>query len=70
MVLDLLVEELFNARERIIEISIAKDHLFDSVSGLERQLYDCRKRLRKLQKQYNRLEKVHSKCNRSPIVLY
>ena len=70
LVLDFLEEELFNARERIIEISISKDHLFDSVLGLEIQLHQCRKRLKKLQKQYDLLLKLHNKCKRSQIIIY
>ena len=70
LVLDILEEELFKTRERNIEISIAHDNLFDSVSGLEKQLHECSKKLRSLQKKYNSLEKSHSKCNSSPIILY
>lgn len=62
--------ELFKARERVIEISISYDHLYDSVSSLERQLYECRKKLKKVQKNFNRLEKKHSKCKSERIVLY
>ena len=47
--LDYLEEELFKTKERIIEISIEKDTLFDSVSGLEKQLYYCRKKFNDLQ---------------------
>jgi hypothetical protein len=64
-----LKEALYWTRERNIEISIEKDHLFDSVSGLENQLYKCRKSLQKLQKQYDQLKKVHAKCSKS-IFLY
>lgn len=69
-ILDRLEEELFNAKERIIEISISYDHLFDSVSGLEMQLHESRKCLRKLQKQYDQLKKVHSHCNSRKLFLY
>ena len=69
-ILDLLEEELFKAKERMIEISISYDHLYDSVSGLERQLHESRKCLRKLQKQYNSLKKVHSHCNSRNRILY
>jgi hypothetical protein len=62
IVLDWFEEELFKARERIIEISIEKDHLFDSVSDLEEKLFESRKNFRKLQKQYEKLVKLHSKC--------
>ena len=55
-----LEEELFKARERIIEISIQKDHLYDSVDGLERQLHLSRKKFKKLQKQFVALKHVHS----------
>jgi len=58
-----LEEELFKSRERIIEISIEKDHLFDSVSGLELQLHVVRKELRKTKKKLNQLYKLHVNCN-------
>ena len=70
LVLDCLEVELFKARERVIEISIAHDHLYDSVSGIEKQLYDCRKKLKKLQKQYDQLEKQHSKCKNQTFFMY
>ena len=63
-----LEELLYNARERMIEISIEKDHLFDAVSGLEQQLYLSRKNCRKIQKKLNKLKKVHKKCQN--IILY
>ena len=66
----MLEEKLFEARERNIEISIEKDFLYDSVSGLERNLHECRKKLRKLQKQFDRLKMLHSKCKNETIVLY
>jgi hypothetical protein len=68
--LDLFEEELFKARERVIEISIAHDHLFDSVSGLERQLYECRKKFKKVVKELNKLKKIHSQCKPERIVCY
>ena len=68
LVLDLLEEELFKSRERNIEISIEKDHLYDSVSELEKQLYGSRKKFRKLQKQYDILKKAHSNCKNT--ILY
>ena len=68
LVLDLLEEELFKSRERNIEISIEKDHLYDSVSELEKQLYASRKKFRKLQKQYDILKKAHSNCKNT--ILY
>jgi len=60
--LGFLEEELFKARERIIEISIEKDHLYDSVSGIEKQLYWSRKNFRKLQKEHCKLKKLFRKC--------
>ena len=70
MVLDFYEDLLFKTRERIIEISIEKDHLFDSVSGLEKQLYESRKSMRKLQKKYDRLKKSHENCKKTKIILY
>jgi len=63
-------EELFKTKERIIEISIEKDHLFDSVGELERRLYLCRKELKKVKKKYNRICKLHTQCICRNIVLY
>lgn len=67
--LDCLEEELYKARERIIEISISKDHLFDANFDLEKQLYEWRKKVDKLKKQYQclnkkyeSLKKLHSEC--------
>ena len=54
-VLDFIDEELFKARERIIQISIEKDHLYDSVVDLERKLGVCRYEMKKLQTQFNAL---------------
>ena len=68
--LDYLEEELFKAKERVIEISIAKDMLFDSVSGLEKQLYECRKKLKRVQKNYDHLKSLHSKCKNQTVFLY
>jgi hypothetical protein len=63
-VLDYLAEELFKARERIIEISIEKDHYYDSVSDLEKNLHLSRKNFRKLQKQFDNFKKLHSNYSR------
>jgi len=63
-VLDYFAEELFKARERIIEISIEKDHYYDSVSDLEKNLHLSRKNFRKLQKQFDNFKKLHSNCSR------
>jgi hypothetical protein len=67
--LDFLEEELFKARERIIEISISKDHLFDANFDLEKHLYEWQKKFHKLKKQYQclskqyeSLKKLHSEC--------
>jgi hypothetical protein len=68
--LDLLEEKLFNALERNIEISIEKDHLFDSVSGLERQIGHWRSDYKKLKKQYDKLKRIHSKCKNKTFFLY
>ena len=68
--LDLLEEKLFNARERIIEISIEKDHLYDSVSGLEKQLDHCRNDFNNLKKKFDHLKRVHSKCKNKTVFLY
>ena len=65
-----LEEQLFRTRERMIEISIEKDNLFDSVSGLEQQLYLSRKNFRKLRKQFFKLKRVHKKCSCRNIVLF
>jgi hypothetical protein len=67
-VLEYFEEELFKTKERIIEISIEKDQLFDSVSDLERQCYLWRKKCKKLQKLYDKIKKVHQKC--IPRILY
>ena len=69
-VLDYLEEELFKAKERVIEISISKDLLFDSVSELEKQLHECRKKLKRLQKHYDNLKLLHSKCKNQTVFLY
>jgi hypothetical protein len=63
MFLDFLEEELFKWKERVIEISIEKDNLLDSVSDLEKQLILYRKKLRKLEKQFEKLKLIHSKCH-------
>ncbi len=63
-VLDYFAEELFKARERIIEISIEKDHYYDSVSDLEKNLHLSGKNFRKLQKQFDNFKKLHSNCSR------
>jgi hypothetical protein len=68
--LDFLEEQLYKAKERVIEVSIAHDHLFDSVSDLERQLYECRKKLKKVEKEFDKLKKSHSKCKNERLVLY
>jgi hypothetical protein len=68
-ILDLEIA-LFKARERIIEISIEKDVLFDSVSDLEKSLYLSRKKFRTLQKQFSRYKKMHKNCNCHRIILY
>jgi len=54
----------------MIEISIEKDNLFDSVSDLVTQLYESRKSYRKLQKQFNALKTLHSNCMKRNIILY
>jgi len=69
LVLDIF-EELYRTKERMIEISIEKDHLFDSVSGLENSLYESRKRFKKLQKQYEQLKKIHENCKKWNPILY
>ena len=70
-VLDFIDEELFKARERIIQISIEKDHLYDSVVDLERKLGVCRYEMKNLQTQFNALMKLHStKCRTKNIILY
>jgi hypothetical protein len=67
--LDVMEEELFKTKERIIEISIEKDHLFDANFSLEKQLYESKRDLRKLQQKYKKLSKLHSNCKHS-IFLY
>ncbi len=62
LVLD-LEEELFKWKERVIEISIEKDRFFDKVSDLEEQLIRSRKKFVKLQKQFEKLKLIHSKCS-------
>ncbi len=69
MVLD-YEEELFMANERIIQISIEKDHLFDANFELEKQVHYWRVKFRKLQKQYGVLKKVHDDCPKRSIILY
>ena len=69
-VLDRIEEELFCAKERIMQISFEKDELFDSVQELKRKLCDSRSEKKALQKQYNRLLNVHSNCRSKNIILY
>jgi len=57
-------------KERMIEMSIEKDHLVDSVSDLVNQLYESRKSYRKLQKQFNQLKKLHENCKKRNVILY
>ena len=57
LLLDYIDEDLFNARERIIQISCEKDLLFDSVVELKEKLSECRAEKEKLQKQFNALFK-------------
>ena len=61
-VVDAMEEELFKTKERIIEISISNDNLLDANYSLEIQLHQWRKKFRKLQKLYDCLQKLHSKC--------
>ncbi len=63
-------EKLFKAKERIMELSFAHDVLYDSVSGLEQRLHDCRKNCKKLEKKYNALVKLHSKCKNETLYFY
>ena len=70
LLLDYIDEDLFNARERIIQISCEKDLLFDSVVELKEKLSECRAEKEKLQKQFNALFKLHSKCRTRNIILY
>ncbi len=65
-----LEEELYKARERVIEISIEKDTLFDSVSGLERKLYDARKNVKKFKKKLSVLKKLLRNCICRNVILY
>ncbi len=69
LVLD-LEEELFKAKERMIEISIEKDHLFDANFDLEKQVHYWQVKFRKLQKQYSLLKKVHDDCPKRNVILY
>ena len=69
-VLDRFEEELYCAKERIMQISFEKDELFDSVEDLKRKLIDCRFEKKALQKQYNHLLKVHSNCRSKNVILY
>ena len=69
-VLDRFEEELYCAKERIMQISFEKDELFDSVEELKRKLYECRDEKNALQKQYNRLLNVHSNCRSKNVILY
>jgi hypothetical protein len=69
LVLD-CIEELYMIKERMIEMSIEKDHLVDSVSDLVNQLYESRKSYRKLQKQFNQLKKLHENCKKRNVILY
>ncbi len=57
-----LEEELFKAKERIIEISLEKDFLYDSVTDLEMQLFESCQIVRKLEKQLRRCKKLRNKC--------
>jgi len=52
----------------MIEMSIEKDHLVDSVSDLVNQLYESRKKYRKLQKQFDQLKKLHDYCKKNTIL--
>jgi hypothetical protein len=54
----------------MIEMSIEKDHLVDSVSDLVNQLYESRKKYRKLQKQFDQLKKLHDNCKKKNTILY
>jgi hypothetical protein len=58
-VLDDIEEELFNARERIIQISIEKDHLYDSVVDLKQKLGVCRYEKKKIQTHKKAQDEIH-----------
>ncbi len=60
---------MFKAKERMIEISIEKDHLFDEKFEIVRNLYCVTRDLRILRKKYSSLKKLHSNC-KSTVILY
>jgi hypothetical protein len=70
LLLDCLQEQLFRAKERIMELSFGHDVLNDAVFGLEKELYDSLLKYRKLQKKFHALEKLHSECKNRSLILY
>jgi hypothetical protein len=53
-----------------MEMPLAYDVLYDSVSDIEHQLYNSRKNFKKLQKKFNALQKLHNKCRNETIYLH
>ena len=67
---DCLLDQLYSSRERNIKLSISKDLLLDKVDDLEKIIWNVRKSMKKLEKKYNRLVKVHNKCPKKNVILY